>query len=198
MTNDDYLATLDGDKQPSSAIRWKAGVTCNGPDANGVYVNCYSDDSDDLMQPLSRYTDFLTKYMRDGLGKEVLMLGILGVPPVTEHNSESPHEPTKGGVHDLVYRKWRDVDILEEDMLLGIDADYQQWAFGIGPGCTGVDAMGTVTGQAIPPVRVKEVCEALNYDNRIRCCIESVCDEDFSAAIGCLTDTIQDVFVPIG
>lgn len=198
MTNSDYFAELDGEKLPSSAICWQAGVTCNGPDANGVYVNCFSDDSDDLMHPVARYSDFLTKYVREDLGKEVVMLGILGVPPVTEHNSESPHEPTAGGVHDLVYRKWRDVDILEEDMLLGVDAEYQQWAFGIGPGCTGQDEMGNVTGQAIPPVRVKEVCESLNYDGRIRCCIESVCDDDFSPALSCLTDVIQDVFVPVG
>jgi hypothetical protein len=198
MTNDSYFASLNGEKLPSSAICWKAGVTCNGPDANGVYVNCFSDDSDDVMQPVSRYTNFLTKYVREGLGKEVVMLGILGVPPVTAHNPKPPHEPIAGGVHDLVYRKWRNSDILEEDMLVGIDADYQQWSFGIGPGCTGIDDMGNVTGQAIPPVRMKEVCQALDYDGKVRCCIESVCDEDFSAALGCLTDVIQDVFVPVG
>jgi hypothetical protein len=197
MTNKTYFAELDGEKLPSSAICWKAGVTCNGPDANGVYVNCFANDSHDVMQPVARYTDFLIKYMREGLGKEVVMLGILGVPPVTAHNPKPPHEPIEGGVHSLVYRKWRDVDILEEDMLAGIDANYQQWSFGIGPGCTGYDQMGNVTGQAIPPVRIKKVCESLNYDNRVRCCIESVCDEDFSAALGCLTDVIQDVFVPV-
>ncbi|PRQ02135.1 hypothetical protein ENSA5_25940 [Enhygromyxa salina] len=194
MTDSDYFAELDGDPLPSSAICWKAGVTCNGPDANGVYVNCSSDDDDDLMQPVSRYTDFLNHYVREGLGKEVVMLGILGVPPVTAHNPNSPHEPTEGGVHDLVYRQWRDSDILEEDMMVGIDADYQQWAFGIGPGCTGMNMEGEITGQAIPPVRVKEVCESLDYDDKIRCCIESVCDDDFSPALGCLTDVIQNVF----
>jgi hypothetical protein len=197
MTDDDYMAELDGEPLPSSAICWNAGVTCNGPDANGVYVNCSSDDGDDVMQPIARYTDFLTEYVREGLGKEVVMLGILGVPPVTAHNEDPPHEPTDGGVHDLVYRKWRDVDILEEDMLAGIDADYQQWAYGIGPGCTGYDDMGNVTGQAIPPVRVKEVCQALDYEDNIRCCIESVCDDDFSGALSCLTDVIQNVFKPI-
>jgi hypothetical protein len=198
MTDSDYFAELDGEKLPSSAICWKAGVTCNGPDQNGIYVNCFADDSDDVMHPIARYSNFLNGYVREGLGKEVVMLGILGVPPVTEHNPDEPHEPIAGGVHDLVYRKWRDADILEEDMLAGIDADYQQWAFGIGPGCTGVDGMGNVTGQAIPPVRVKEVCESLNYDDKIRCCIESVCDDDFSAALGCLTDVIQNVFTPVG
>jgi hypothetical protein len=63
--------------------------------------------------------------------------------------------------------------------------------------------MGGFTGQAIPPVRVKEVCEALNVDvgtpnEKIRCCIESVCDTDFSDAIGCLTGIIQTVVDPIG
>jgi hypothetical protein len=197
MTDDDYYAELDGEPLPSSAICWNAGVTCNGPDANGVYTNCFSDDSDELLHPLSRYTDFLNLYVREGLGKEVVMLGILGVPPVTEHNPNSPHEPIAGGVHDLVYRKWRESDILEEDAMKGIDVDYQQWAFGIGPGCTGMDDMGNVTGQAVPPVRVKEVCQSLDYDNKVRCCIESVCDDDFSAALGCLTDVIQDVFTPV-
>jgi len=198
MTNPSYFAELDGQKLPSSSICWKAGVTCNGPDANGVYINCRADDKQGELHPLSRYVNFLTKYVRDDLGKEVVMLGILGVPPVTAHNPKSPHEPIEGGVHDLVYRKWRESDILPEDAAKGIDADYQQWSFGMGPGCTGVDGQGNVTGQAIPPVRMKELCESLNYDNKIRCCIESVCDEDFSAALGCLTDVLQDVFVPIG
>src|SRR5690606_37215913 len=130
-----------------------------------AYVNCFADDDDGVMHPVSRYTEFLINYMREGLGKEVVMLGILGVPPVTAHNPDPPHEPIEGGVHDLVYRKWRNVDILEEDMLAGIDADYRQWAYGIGPGCTGYDDMGNVSGQAIPPDRIKTVCESLNYDD---------------------------------
>ncbi len=203
MTDSDYFAKLDGQPLPSSALCWKAGVTCNGPDADGVYVTCSPDDSDEKLHPVSRYTNFLTGYVREGLGKEVIMLGILGVPPVTKHADDPPHEPIEGGVEALVYRKWKDGifpngDILPEDAAKGIDADYQQWNFGIGPGCIGEDAMGEVTGQAIPPVRIKHVCESLNYDNRIRCCIESVCDDDFSAAIGCLTDVLQEVFVPVG
>ena len=198
MTDDDFFASLDGEKLPSSAICWNAGVKCSGPDANGVYINCTSDDSDDALHPMSRYNDFLQKNIRVGLDKEVIMLGILGVPPVTEHNPNPPHEPIAGGVDDLVYRKWRDTDILPEDAMLGHDVDYQQWSFGIGPGCTGDDGMGNITGQAVPPVRIKEVCQGLDYDGKIRCCIESVCDDDFSAAVGCLTDVIQEVFVPVG
>src|SRR5690606_33385429 len=51
MTNKTYFAELDGEKLPSSAICRKAGVTCNGPDANGGYVNCFSNDSQGVMQP---------------------------------------------------------------------------------------------------------------------------------------------------
>jgi hypothetical protein len=198
MTNQTYFSELNGEKLPSSAICWKAGVTCNGPDANGVYVNCFSNDSAGVMHPVSRYTNFLNNYVREELGKEVVMLGVLGVPPVTAYNPKPPHEPIEGGVHSLVYRQWREIDILDDDAAQGIDAAYQQWSFGIGPGCTGYDAMGNVTGQAIPPVRMKEVCQSLNYDDKIRCCIESVCSEDFSGAIGCLSDVLQDVFVPVG
>ena len=197
MTNGAYFASLEGEKLPSSALCWNAGVACNGPDANGVYVNCRSDDDDLALHPLSRYTDFLTGYVREGLGKEVLMLGILGVPPVTAYNPDPPHEPIAGGVHDLEYRRWRDSDLSVEDEMQGFDVDFQQWSFGIGPGCVATDG-GEVVARAVPPVRVKEVCEALNYDDRVRCCIESVCDDDFSAAIGCLTDVLQSVFVPVG
>ena len=90
-------------------------------------------------------------------------------------------------------------DILPADWNAGEGADHKEWAFGIGPGCTGETADPDVfTGQAIPPVRIREVCESLNYDDKIRCCMESICDEDFSAAMTCLTDTVQDALVPIG
>ena len=50
---------------------------------------------------------------------------------------------------------------------------------------------------------MKEVCEALNIekdngDVDIRCCIESICDTDFSAAIRCLTGIISETIVPPG
>jgi hypothetical protein len=100
---------------------------------------------------------------------------------------------------DLVYRDWIAGAYPNGDILPGDDdAGTKQFQFGIGPGCTGENGMGGFTGQAVPPVRVKEVCEALNEDDKIRCCIESVCDTDFSGAISCLAGIIQTVFVPIG
>jgi hypothetical protein len=52
-------------------------------------------------------------------------------------------------------------------------------------------------------VRIKQVCEALNIENAdgttdVRCCIESICDDDFSNAINCLTGIIQESIVAPG
>lgn len=197
----------DGARKQSSAICWNAGVACDGPDANGVYTNCRATD-DGNMQPISRYTNYLIDEIRERQNKEVIMLGILGVPLVTAHSEEPPFQPTAGGVFDLVYRDWIDGafpagDILPGDAAEGVDAEKQEWAFGIGPGCTGEDGMGGFTGQAVPPVRIKEVCEALDYEDangdlNIRCCIESICDTDFSAAINCLTGIISESIPPPG
>jgi hypothetical protein len=124
-----------------------------------------------------------------------------------------PHQPTEGGILDLVYREWRDPevpaggDILPDEWAAGVDAADKTFEFGVGPGCTGVDPeLSTYTGQAIPPVRIREVCESLDRaddpetpldETRIRCCIESICDDDFSPAIRCLAGLIQDVIVPV-
>ena len=192
------------EKVPSSAVCWNAGVTCEGPNQNGVYSECRS--SGDGSVAVSEYIDFLK-----GFGRPVVMLGILGVPEVTEHAMEAPFQPTAGGVFDLQYRDWRDPDwdnggdILPDEWAEGINAAYQQFQYGIGPGCTGVDGDGGFTGQAIPPVRVKEVCEALDIaddpgtpqdETEVRCCIESICDQDFSDAIRCLGGLVETNFVP--
>jgi hypothetical protein len=184
--------------QATSAVCWNAGVDCGAPN-NGVYNDCNSIDTG-VLHPLSRYLTYLQNELIGNQNKEVIMLGILGVPLVTAHNPDPPFQPTAGGVMDLVYRQWVDGAYPMGDILPGDDGDAatKEFEFGIGPGCTGEDGMGGFTGQAIPPVRVKEVCEALNEDDQIRCCIESVCDTDFSDAIGCLTGIIQEVIVPIG
>jgi hypothetical protein len=191
-TNPDTMMAL-----PTSAVCWNAGVTCDGPDNNGVYTNCVS--SGDGLVAAQEYTDFLKN-----MGRPVVMLGILGVPEVTEHAMDPPFQPTAGGVSALVYRDWRDPeysnggDILPDDVADGKDAAYKQYEFGIGPGCTGEDGMGGFTGQAIPPVRVKEVCQSLDTQESIRCCIESICDTDFSDAIRCLSGLIQENVTPQG
>jgi hypothetical protein len=187
--------------QPTSAVCWNAGVECTGLDPDGVYEECHSVEHD-VLHPLERYSAYLQTELIDMQDKEVVMLGILGVPSVTQHNDELPHQPIQGGVDELVYRQWQDglyplgdiLPIEDED----VTADMKQFEFGIGPGCTGEDGMGGFSGQAIPPVRIKEVCQSLDEDDKVRCCIESICDTDFSGAFQCLAGVIQQAAVPPG
>jgi hypothetical protein len=188
--------------QATSAVCWNAGVNCGAPDPNGVYANCVSIDTG-VLHPLSRYRNYLKNELLGAQNKEVIMLGILGVPEVTAHNPDPPFQPIAGGVMDLVYRQWKDGaypvgDLLPDDIDDEQTAATKEFEFGVGPGCTGEDGMGGFTGQAIPPVRIKELCESLNEEDQIRCCIESVCDTDFSGAISCLAGVIQTAIVPIG
>ena len=207
---DEQYQEIDPDTmeaEPSSAICQNAGVSCNGPDAMGIYSDCMSVDNGAL-QPITRYTNYLINELRENQNKEVVMLGILGVPEVTAHNENPPFEPTAGGLMDLVYRNWREGefpagDILPDEFANGVTADDKQHEFGIGPGCTGGDAVSGFTGQATPATRIFEVCEALNIERQdgtvdVRCCIESICDDDFSAAIRCLTGIIGEAIVAPG
>ncbi len=215
---------VSGVHRASSAICWNAGVVCTDLDPrSGEYAGCTSankgssgdvgvGDGAAVLQPLSRYTNLLAAL--GGQGREVIMLGVLGVPEVTEHNPLPPHQPTAGGLEALIYRDWQDPDvpaggdILPDEWSDGVRAVNKQFEFGIGPGCTGYDpGAGTYTGQAIAPVRIREVCESLNTpddpatevdETRVRCCVESICDDDFSPAIRCLTGLIQEAVIPVG
>ncbi len=215
FTEDDTFWAENPDsevKQASSAVCWNSGVQCEDEDGDGVYESCESDDSGGALHSVERYVTYL-QWLREEQEKEVIMLGILGVPPVTEHSETAPFEPTAGGLVDLVYRDWIDGefdgtpaggDLLPSDVADGVTIDAKRFQFGkIGPGCTGTDADGAFTGQAIPPVRVREVCESLNYTDeegidQIRCCVESICDTDFSPAIECLTGILQETIGPQG
>jgi hypothetical protein len=211
FTDDDQFWETNPDidlAQATSAVCWNAGVDCEDTDGDGDYESCASRMNSNVLHPTERYTTYL-RWLREELDKEVVMLGILGVPPVTAHNEEPPFQPTEGGVLALEYRDWIDGeypagDILPEEWAAGVTADTKRFEFGpIGPGCTGQDMAGGFTGQAIAPTRIIEVCESLNYedengDQQIRCCIESICDEDFSQAIDCLTGILQTVSGPAG
>ena len=162
--------------QPSSAICWNAGVTCQGPDAFGVYTDCVPSEHE-AMQPTQRYTSYLIEELRDSQGKEVVMLAIAGVP--------------SGGPTALETRDWRESDVLPEELEEGTVAAHKQWEFGIGPGCTAEVDVGTYI-QALPPLRVREVCESLDTpDGGRRCCIESICNSDYASAIDCLGELID-------
>ncbi|MCY1005045.1 hypothetical protein OV079_05565 [Nannocystis pusilla] len=175
--------------EPTSAVCWNAGMTCADDDDDGEYEWCMSEDKH-VLQPVSRYTEALAD-LRQHHGKDVVMLVLGGVPQVTEHNHAPPFEPLAGGVDALVYRDWQPDDILPGDTDTPAD---KQFEFGIGPGCVGP------AGQAVPPGRIQEVCQALDIpddpdtavnERAMRCCIESVCDSDYTAALGCLAGMLQ-------
>lgn len=185
--------------EASSALCWNAGVECDGPDADGIYHNCTA-AQDTPLQPVSRYVGHLVDTLRETEDKDVVMLGVFGVPVVTEHASEAPFTPTEGGVEDLVVRDWVDGifpagDILPDEFAAGETAADKQFLFGVGPGCTEGDPETGFTGQAMPPVRMREVCEALDMGDGLadrRCCIESVCAGDYSSAMTCLVGLVEN------
>ena len=186
-----------GQKQMSSAICWNAGTDCQDA-GNGTY-DCEPTD-EPLVDPAT-YKDHLKDLILEE-DKEVVMLGIIGVPVVTAHSEDPPHLPEAGGVLDLVYRDWIDGTFPNGDLLPGEPRTVDELAFQftIGPGCTEVYD-GDRRGQAVPAPRIIDVCQSLDKvggddEERVRCCIESICDDDFSAAITCLTELIGDVTEP--
>ena len=188
--NDAYweVDPMTGMLGPSPAVCWNAGVDCEGPDADGWYSECTPTASP--LFDVAAYLGLLEE-LREIRGKEVVLLGALGVPPVTAHGEEAPFPPTEGGLEALVPRQWTEGDLLPADASDGLTIEDKHFATGIGPGCTELDREGEPLGQASPSLRVAELCKGLdrvddNGEPVVRCCIESICDEDFSVAINCL------------
>lgn len=176
----------------SSAVCWNAGVDC--VDQGGGVYDCQPNDADDL-QPIERYNAYLD-YLSQTQQKPVFMLGLLGVPSVTAHNREPPFEPVAGGRYDLVVRDWTEDDVLPEDVDAGVSAADLQFNYGIGPGCSRPES--TSVAHALPPIRALEVCS--HVDGQVdedgnpltTCCVESICDDDYSAGMRCLAGMLAD------
>lgn len=189
-----------GAPQSTSAVCFNVGVTCDDGDGDGIYEDCASQDFDALF-PVDRYTEYFQQLL--GEGKDVVMLGMLGVPSVVSHDPEPPFQPTAGGVAELVYRAdWVDFpypngEIPPDDWDAGVRAEHKIFRFGaLAPGCLQSDDFGEVFGHAMPPVRIREFCESLDGvdddgEPITRCCIESVCDSDLSGPIRCLGGLIS-------
>jgi hypothetical protein len=192
FTDDDVYWEIDPDtglRAPSPAVCWNAGVTCEGPDENGAWNGCRSTDNP-VLHPTDRYRDALRE-LAEVQDRDVFMLGILGVPEVTAHNPHPPFEPIAGGVLSLHERVWTEADLTPAELDAGVTVEHKVWEFGdIAPGCA------NERGNAIFPNRLHEVCEGLDVPDdprtpdidefQPRCCIESICDDDYSAAIQCL------------
>ena len=149
---------------PSSGVCWNAGVSCYGDPSS--YEDCVAtnydafaapdaSDQDAVLQPLSRYYEFV-----DGLEFDKRQLNpdadvIVGLI---------------GGVQpdgSLVY-----ADVADSDPEFQLD-------FGIGPGCTG--PMGEA---AVPPVRLREFTDTYTSENLHSICaadytgaLERIADE---------------------
>jgi hypothetical protein len=154
------------------------------------------------MHPTDRYLDALRE-LRETQDRDVFMLGILGVPEVTAHNPQPPFEPIAGGIYALYEREWTEADLTPAELDAGVTVEHKVWEFGdIAPGCA------NERGTAIFPHRVHEVCEGLDVpddprtpsldESQPRCCIESLCDDDYSAAIKCLTRAVSGDLLPDG
>jgi hypothetical protein len=170
-----------GGPASSSAVCWNMGVTCEGPDAQGVYSSCTS-TADGPLHPPQRYIDRIGQ-LRDREGKDVMFVAIAGVPT--------------GGLRDLVVRDWIDGqypagDVLPSEWQDGVVAADKQFELGIGPACTGEDGRGGFVGQAVPNPRLFDVCRSLDGDAGVRCCIESACASEYGAALGCIEGLVTE------
>jgi hypothetical protein len=153
--------------QPTSAVCWNAGVTCEG--GPGTYASCRAADKDlsgepttpedAVLHPVSRYIDALhevgaEKEARGGNG-QVLTAVIAGVP--LDH-------PETGAI---LYADSTDPAFNLE--------------YGIGPGCgRGGETLWNPPG--IPPVRMLEVADAFAVEDTGRN-VFSICDDDYAIAL---------------
>ena len=171
------------DPKPSSAVCWRAGVTCDG-DPSG-YDTCRSSNKDidgnagvpddqAVLHPISRYTDQLdtieTAKRQFDAGAEVLVAVIGGVPTTYgAGNTDIPYTGLGG-----------DPDTPEQEFFDN---------FGIDRGC--VSAVG---GDAVPPVRLREFADHFRVGDDPN--IFSICDPDYSPALKAIADKIRDQIKP--
>ena len=125
---------------PSSAVCWNAGVACTGDGA--PYEECHAADydhdaavtgneSEAMLRPTSRYTDYFLALDEAKRAHNGTAVFLFGVMGV----------PVGYPANPLVYAD--------------AESPTYQGDFGIGPGCS------SEWGNAVPPVREREVIEAL-------------------------------------
>lgn len=180
------IFSADGDKafwsdptanQPTSAVCWNAGVTCTG--GPGMYTDCTSanfgedgsigvDDGSAVLHPVSRYVSLLNEKEADKQARNPNQEVLVGLI------AGVPPGYARG-----------EAEIVYQDS----QADMQfQTDYGIGPGCE------SAAGKAIAPVRLKEFAEAFEVDGNPN--IFSICNDDYSAALQAIADTIADQVKP--
>jgi hypothetical protein len=154
---------------PTSAVCWNAGVACEG--GPGQYADCWAQDhasngepaaSDDdaVLHPLSRYVDLLEDIEY-------------------QKRHLDPKQDILVSVIAGVPEGYPDQRIVYQDSL---DPGFQG-DFGIGPGCT------SSAGEAVPPVRLRELAETMQADGDPN--MFSICQSDYSAALHAIADRIR-------
>lgn len=158
------------DPIPTSAVCWRAGVTCLGP--GPTYSTCMPDnhdisgsggvpDANAVLHPISRYLERLGEL-------NAAKQSIFGTPGVQVHILAGV-PPGYQGPQDAIYEDSDDTVI--------------QGDFGIGPACQ--DENG---GTAVPVVRARVVAESIAAGSYTA--IRSICQEDYSADLAAIAQVI--------
>lgn len=157
-------------EHPTSGVCWKAGVRCSG--GPGEYSGCEAvnrdasgavidDDDAAVLQPVERYVEVLQAIEDE---KKRFNPDIEVVVSIVAGAPDG----YSTGMRDIVYADAPDPGF--------------QIEHGIGPGCS--DQSDGLVG--LPPVRLREFGEHFGDRN-----IHSVCDEDYTPALGGLLDRVD-------
>ncbi|MBX7081976.1 MAG: hypothetical protein K1X88_22410 [Nannocystaceae bacterium] len=167
--------------QVSSAACWNAGMDCPDPEDGSCEI------ASEPLAPLERYQQLLAGGLREIEGREISMVAITGVPPITGRSETPPYVPDEGGLEDIHLRGWIDGtypagDVFPSEAAAGVDVADLEFEYGIGPACARVDEGSGAEVRALPSPRMITACRDVNRqagftgDIGERCCIESVCD----------------------
>jgi hypothetical protein len=156
---------------PTSAVCWDAGVECEGDPSGYTACNAVNKDvdgnlnvpdSEAVLHPMSRYIGLVR-----GLEEEKQVLNA----------SQEVIMALIGGVRSDGQVFYSDVD--------NTDPVFQN-DFGIGPGC-----VSPVGGEAVPPVRLRDLVNEFSPGNMF-----SICDEDYRPALEAIANRIREQITP--
>jgi len=151
--------SLPDEGAPTSAVCWNAGVSCEGPQCNSVNL-------DPLGNPTSEADAVMRPVSRyAGLLQEL-------------EDSAATVTPGVDVLFHLIGGVGSDGSVVYQDTP---DQQFQD-DFGIGPGCT------SPAGQAVPPVRMREVAEGLATPGATP--LHSICDPNYDGAFSAIATQI--------
>ena len=155
---------------PTSAVCWNAGVACEGSDCQAVNL-----DASGAEVPDSAADD------------DAVLRPVSRYTEIVQELEDKKREfdATQEVLVALIGGVNSDGSVTYQDTLS--DPQFQA-DFGIGPGCA------SEAGKAVPPVRMREFTEAFavgEAQNRF-----SICDQDYSAALGAIARDLIDQIKP--